>query len=356
MGNTHPDAGPESFPAGQALDHVEQMLIDLGHGQVLRGIGPFERAASVGPETWAFYRNDFGLTDPLPWRVPTRLEIVESPLEAAPRTLALHWREPAKQEFHEVFADVMQRINTNQWRKVVPAVTARADWSAAHEAMLLDQWPELGGEAGTHGYAYRSTDGTGCAGQTPEVLFRVENGVLKTMALAGTMPRAEAATMLQNPKLQREHELVVEMLRERLNALGDLEMEPRGLLHLGVMTHLCTRMSVRLDDPQRLDACDALIRLLHPTPALGIAPRTPETLAQLHEYRQRLGVPAMFGAPFGLHWPQGMLMLVAIRGLFWTRDEVMLPAGVGLVAGSDFESEWAELELKRSWVRHALHV
>ena len=162
--------------------------------------------------------------------------------------------------------------------------------------------------------------------------------------------------MLKSPKLLREHELVVEMLRERLAPLGELQMEPRGLLALGTMTHLCTRIQVMLDHPAQPGISDALIRLLHPTPALGIAPRTMETLELLQGYRQQLGVPKMFGAPFGIHWPQGMLMLVAIRGIFWENGEVKLPAGVGLVVGSQLELEWAELELKRSWVRHALHV
>jgi menaquinone-specific isochorismate synthase len=310
----------------------------------------------VPGDAWAFYVNDFGLTDPLPWRVPTRLELITHRDEGSEVSLELDWREPQKGAFYEVFSEIMQRIESTELRKAVPAVTARAAWSEEHEKAFLGQWPTLGGEAGTHGYAYRSADGSGCAGQTPEVLFHLENGVLKTMALAGTSPSESAAAMLETPKLLREHELVAEMLRERLAALGDLVMEPRGLLSLGAMSHLCTRLSVTLDEPDQAGLGDALIRLLHPTPALGIAPRTAATLEMLREYRERLGVPPMFGAPFGIHWPQGMLMLVAIRGIFWKRDEVLLPAGVGLVAGSDFEMEWAELELKRAWVRHALRV
>ena len=48
--------------------------------------------------------------------------------------------------------------------------------------------------------------------------------------------------------------------------------------------------------------------------------------------------------------------MVAIRGLFWQDRTLHLPAGGGLVAGSVFDNEWAELELKRNWVRQAFHL
>lgn len=48
------------------------------------------------------------------------------------------------------------------------------------------------------------------------------------------------------------------------------------------------------------------------------------------------------------------MIVVAIRGVFWREDTVLLPSGGGLVAGSEFEAEWEELELKRAWVRRAL--
>lgn len=350
------DKIPGRISVGSREAVADQMLIDLGDGRMLRGLGPFERRAVAPEEAWAFYLNDFKLSDPLPWYVPAILEWVTPETHEVSGAIRLDWQEPGQGGFQSVFEDIMERIESGKLRKAVPAVTARAGWTAEDEASFLDQWPQLGGESGTHGYAMRSGDGSGFAGQTPEVLFRLEKGVLQTMALAGTAPSHEAEAMLRNPKLLREHELVMEMLRERLAPLGDLQMEPRGLFSLGAMTHLCTRIRVVLDHPEQPGISDALIRLLHPTPALGIAPRTVETLELLQGYREQLGVPGMFGAPFGIHWPQGMLMLVAIRGVFWEKGEVRLPAGVGLVAGSQLELEWAELELKRSWVQHALRV
>jgi menaquinone-specific isochorismate synthase len=122
------------------------------------------------------------------------------------------------------------------------------------------------------------------------------------------------------------------------------------------MRHLRTSLEVTLAGPPHGAALNDIIRLLHPTPALGISPRTEKSVALLTRCRERMGTPAMFGAPFGVAWPGGALFIVAIRAVFWEGDRVLLPAGGGLVAGSDFETEWAELELKRAWVRKALEL
>ena len=60
-----------------------------------------------------------------------------------------------------------------------------------------------------------------------------------------------------------------------------------------------------------------LLRRLHPTPALGPLPRTDATMRRLLEWRERLGCPPAFGAPFGL-WDHGRFdAVVAIRGVWW---------------------------------------
>jgi menaquinone-specific isochorismate synthase len=93
-----------------------------------------------------------------------------------------------------------------------------------------------------------------------------------------------------------------------------------------------------------------LVRLLHPTPAVGCLPRTDEWLAKLSEYRSFLKVPGFFGAPFGFSQGDTQHMVVSIRGLAWQNNEITLPSGCGIVAGSAFDHEWRELRLKREAV------
>lgn len=339
-----------------AQDSTSQSVqFDLGGGRWVQGWGPFHCMAQPPVGAWAFYVNDFSLSNSKPWLIPDRLEFQcqGGSLEAG--NLDVDWQEPERKPYEKVFTQLMQKVASGEIKKAVPAVVARAAWSDAMTEEFLHRLTHRSGDMGTYAYAFQ--DGSsGFAGRTPELLFRVEDGVLRTMALAGTAPTQEADKLLQNPKLLREHDLVVEVMRERLAGLGDLHVESRRLMPLGVMTHLCTRMEVTLRDSSWEHHSNKLISLLHPTPALGIAPRTPQTLALLNQCREKLGVPSEFGAPMGVKWPGGMQMLVAIRGVFWQDGQAFLPTGGGLVHGSDLDEEWAELELKRRWVRRALKV
>ncbi|MBP7948998.1 MAG: chorismate-binding protein [Verrucomicrobiales bacterium] len=330
------------------------LWMDLGGGRMVRGWGPFEKSETAPVEGWAFYVNDFDLGDPKPWLIPQDLdfECLGACTERASPP-ARDWQKPDPEQFRDVFEDIAGKLVRKSLRKAVPVVADTCAWPEQTRWDFLEAFPHLEGDPGTHGYAC-SMGTRGFAGRTPELLFHLEGGKLHTMALAGTVPSGDRDTLQQHPKLLHEHELVVEVLLQRLGTLGSLTVLPRRLLDLGTMTHLCTKLEVTLDDPQWEQRGGELIRLLHPTPALGIAPRNRQTLALLKSYRKTLKIPPHFGAPFGVKWPGGMLFLVAIRGIFWENEIASLPAGCGIVSGSSFESEWAELELKRQWVRRAL--
>ena len=71
----------------------------------------------------------------------------------------------------------------------------------------------------------------------------------------------------------------------------------------------------------------------------------------LLEWRERLGCPAEFGAPYGL-WHEGVLtVVVAIRMIAWRGTNACLPSGCGVIAESRLVNEWRELRLKRDAVK-----
>lgn len=328
--------------------------IDLGDGRKVRAAGPFSEQSEAPTDQWAFYINDFSLSKPKPWLVPEQIAIASLPSSVSETRVfpALSWEPPDRDQFEDQFRDMMARLQANQMRKVVPAVIESAPWDPRDvELLIARSFSTANGEA-SHGYAFNLGQ-EGAVGRTPEVLFRLENGVLQTMALAGTVPRGSEEELWTDPKLQHEHEMVVEVLRERLSPFGVVTIAARRLLPLQNMTHLCTEVSVILEASDWLERADELIRLLHPTPALGVTPPTEENRAQLLDYRRQMKVPAHFGAPLGVKWPGGMLLIVAIRGLFWDGAHLTLPAGCGVVTGSDFASEWSELDLKRQWIHRA---
>lgn len=318
--------------------------------------GPFLPAALPPAGQLAFYINDFALRDPLPWQIPAQAS--DAPAGGHPpgdRPLPAQWAAPDRPLFESVFTECMQAISQRRLLKIVPvsSVSARTtvDPALALHARLHPQ--RIAGM----GHAAAWSDGrNGFATITPEVLFELSGTRLTTMALAGTADAQHEADLRQGPKLAREHEIVVDELHRRLASLGRVSLTAREVVPLGTVRHLRTTLTVDLPEAPKGQALNDLIHLLHPTPALGISPRTPETLAQLLDYRARCRVPAAFGAPCGVAWPGGAVFLVAIRGVFWQDHTLHLPAGGGLVAGSDFDNEWAELELKRNWVRHAFQL
>lgn len=317
--------------------------------------GPFTSAALPPSGSIAFYINDFSLNDPSPWKIPAQTGTHGAVIPAAAPLPAGSWNAPDRARFRSVFDEAMQAITGRQLLKVVPACTVSAKLSGDPAARLHTLLHPT--RLNRRGHAAAWCDGqAGFATITPEVLFRLEGPRLTTMALAGTADAAHEADLRQGPKLAREHEIVVDELHRRLATLGRVSMTGREVVTLGTVRHLRTSLSVDLPATPSGSHLNELIRLLHPTPALGISPRNPATAAQLLDYRRRCAVPVAFGAPCGVAWPGGALFLVAIRGLFWSERELHLPVGGGLVAGSIFETEWDELELKRAWVRGAFDL
>jgi menaquinone-specific isochorismate synthase len=325
-------------------------FIDLPDGRTLVGYGPF-RTTNVVPGTGAaFYRNDFGLSSTEPWWIPDRWEIVDrgeaGALLGNPMTnLACVWDAPDASNFAAVFQEISAAIRAGTFEKTVPVVVERGvlESPPGHGLLAIAaDCPEP-----LLGYGY--SDGiSGFAGASPERLLSVSGGVLKTMALAGTARTEERDVLAVDEKEIREHEYVAQSLVSKLGDIGRVRRGPRVIMELGSIVHFHTPIEVDLAGSE---SPDSLVRRLHPTPALGPLPRTPETLEQLIGWRRRLGAPDGFGAPFGAILDGEFHAIVAIRGLWWNGCDVLLPAGCGVIEASRLVNEWRELRLKREAVK-----
>lgn len=311
--------------------------------------GPFVQAKTPPREGVAFYRNDFGLTRAEPWLIPAQAWEMEALPAVAEGALDIAWSAPPREGFEAALETVLAGLRSGLWQKAVLAAPEKGRITAGDSAELAARalchreaavcWP----------YVWRE-GAEGCAGVTPETLFTLRGNILQTMALAGTARTAEQEDFEHDAKQIREHEIVADSLRARLTPWGEVTRGPREVLNIGGLIHFITRFEVRLSAPA---AAHDLVCALHPTPAMGIVPRTAENLEALRGWREQLGVPATFGAPLGVQWSGGTQMLVAIRGLWWQGGGVTLPAGCGIVDGSALEREWRELGLKRRWVKQS---
>jgi menaquinone-specific isochorismate synthase len=183
-------------------------------------------------------------------------------------------------------------------------------------------------------------------GATPEWLFRIEAGgrVLHTMALAGTRWPGQERNHVQEKKDAREHELVVNDIQERLSVFGEVTAGKREWFKAGSVEHL--RTPIELKAHSVLYAAE-LLKILHPTPAVGVFPRTPEGQQWLynlpgHETRADYAAPwVVRNRRDGRVWA-----LVALRQMRLRADHIFIPAGCGVIADSVDEVEWNEIQQK----------
>ena len=187
-------------------------------------------------------------------------------------------------------------------------------------------------------------------GASPELLAAAQGRRLESMALAGSMPRgantaqdqALGQALMQSDKDRLEHQIVVEKMRQRLQAFADhLDIAPLRLLKLSNIQHLLTPIHCRMRGETGILP---LIEALHPTPALGGDPR-PKALRLIRELEP---IPrGWYGAPVG--WIDTRLQgefAVAIRSAVAQEERAWICAGAGIVAASQPESEWEETALK----------
>lgn len=328
---------------------TEFAFFRLPDGRAWIGEGPFESQAEPAGKGASFYVNDFDLTDPRPWKRPARLHSVDAqtigawlPRDAA--ALKIQWEKPQTEWFKMAFRRIRREVLAGKLAKMVPVLTENGRLISGRPEILLER--VMGSPSNLWGYAYRK-DGRGFLGATPESLFRMKGRDVETMALAGTAKPGNKDAFLSDLKEIEEHELVVLYLEDRLQSLGEARREPRRILEAAGLLHFQSllRAKLRQEVPP-----GQLISLLHPTPAVGCLPRKDEWLAKLRDYRQLLHAPAFFGAPFGFSLDGEHHLVVAIRGIGWEGNEVLLPSGCGIVGGSAFDHEWRELRLKREAV------
>jgi len=190
-------------------------------------------------------------------------------------------------------------------------------------------------------------------GASPERLVRVEGARVETAAIAGTAPRgaSQAAdralgeALCDSRKNGDEHAIVVGHLQAVLEACCErveVAPEPR-LLRTRTVQHLCTDIRAR----RRADAPVSLLELaarLHPTPAVGGAPRD-AALRWLAEYEAV--DRGWFAGPVGFLQSDGDGEFdVALRSALVRGRRATAWAGAGIVARSEPRAEFTETELK----------
>ncbi len=325
-------------------------VIDCGNGAFLRTIEGHP-VAEAPPETGpAIYHNGFRLDRAKPWFPADRVEKADLEPGEAP---IVRWKPVRTAEFEKEFRRVFEAIEKGEIEKAVPVLTEEGEIVAGEFDGLMDL-----GEAGDRGRSFFFSEGDrGMAGITPERLFRIEGRKLQTVALAGTAEEGQGHLLLESAKELSEHRFVADFIESSLGEFGKVKRGSESLKTVGGLVHLMTPLEVTFnEDFDWRSNLDKLIAALHPTPAVGVAPRTETTLRELGAMRERLSTPSWFASPIGYMDGEVCEIFVAIRCLLWVGGRAFLPSGAGIVAGSDLERELDELALKRNAVKEALGI
>lgn len=263
---------------------------------------------------------------------------------------------PDFEPFGRSFEVIQKEIAASRLEKAVPIVFSKsartvAPLDRAHWLLKLIELP-----ANLHLYGYWELE-RGVMGASPETLFHIEGGKLNTMALAGTRARKSESgsglALLSDRKELHEHDIVVQDLESQLADYGTVSRGETHVLELSTLSHLCTLFEVQLKSVPDSQIVEKLVQKLHPTPALGLAPRSVDFswLEQLPEQAER----KFFGAPLAFRLANDeFVAVVMIRGIQWNNLGSEIGTGCGIVASSQVEKEWVELANKRNAVYQSL--
>ena len=259
-------------------------------------------------------------------------------------------RTTALEDWRDGVEAAVARIRAGDLRKVVLAQALAVDLDAP--LSLSDTLVRLGEKyPDCHRFLVEPAEGDASFfGATPERLVSVRGRTVETGALAGTTGRGETPTedewlareLMQSEKNVHEHDLVAETIRDQLAPFAaSVAMGERQVRRLATVQHLWTPITAELG--RNYHVLD-LVEALHPTPAVGGLP--PEAaLATIRETE-----------PFDRGWyaaPVGWIdaagygsFAVALRSAVASQQKVTAFAGVGIVADSDPDREWDEVQLK----------
>jgi menaquinone-specific isochorismate synthase len=263
-----------------------------------------------------------------------------------------------RRSYESAVSRAVGRISRGEFEKIVlaRAKDVRAE-ARFHPLRMLNglrqRFPDC------NSFSVANGRGQSFIGASPERLLRVDGRVALTEALAGSTGRGTTASedaslgnqLLHSEKELREQRIVLDSIVRCLAPLGlNLRYPSRPQLRrLSNVQHLHTPVQARLRKGVRL--LDMLGRL-HPTPAVGGAPRESAVpaIGQLETFPRGL-----YGGALGwIDSREGGEFIVGLRSALVDGSRARMYAGAGIVAGSSPETEFAETELKFKAMQDAL--
>jgi menaquinone-specific isochorismate synthase len=262
-------------------------------------------------------------------------------------------------DWARVVGDAVRRINAGDLEKVVLA----RELDALLDEPVDVRWPLARLAEAYPGCWTFAVDGL--LGATPEMLVRLEKGLVTSRVLAGTIRRSDddardlalAASLAHSSKDLEEHEYAVRSVADALapHSSSMNVTETPFVLHLANVLHLATDVTGVLADARSAATSLSLAAALHPSAAVCGTP----TASARELIREVEGIDrGRYAGPVGWMDADGDGEWgLALRCAQVDPDDgrrLRLYAGCGIVAGSDPAAELAESAAKFVPMRDAL--
>ncbi|HEY5682453.1 MAG TPA: anthranilate synthase component I, partial [Sulfuricaulis sp.] len=186
-------------------------------------------------------------------------------------------------------------------------------------------------------------------GSSPEILVRLEDGLVTVRPIAGTRPRGETEAedqalekeLLADPKERAEHIMLVDLGRNdigRVAKVGSVQVSDQMVIErYSHVMHIVSNVTGELKP--EMDAIDVL-RATFPAGTVSGAPkvRAMEIIDELEPTRRGI----YSGAVGYIGWNGNMDTAIAIRTAVIKGRTLYIQAGAGIVADSVPRNEWNE--------------
>ncbi|MEI5908767.1 isochorismate synthase [Bacillus spongiae] len=252
-------------------------------------------------------------------------------------------------EWKKSLADVVTRLQQKEMEKVVLARKMRLVFKEEVSSdFCLDQLYKEQKES----FVFSLEVMNSCfIGASPERLVKKKDAMIYSTCLAGSIGRGKTKEeddslgeeLLLDEKNRHEHQLVVEMIEQSMEAYCHNVQVPAypSLLKMRDIQHLYTPV---IGKDEKNTSLFQLLKTFHPTPALGGVPRS-KALKVIREAEEM--DRGFYAAPIGWVDAQGNgEFTVAIRSGLLYKNEAYLYSGCGVVADSTPESEYEETSIK----------
>lgn len=242
----------------------------------------------------------------------------------------------------------ISHIQAGNFDKVVLANATEMQFAeplSAHDLLAQSRAKNLG----CYHFLFAEQADVAFIGSSPERLYSRQNQQFFTEALAGTVAVSDdeqetaenALWLLNDHKNLYENWLVVDDICNHLSdCCYDIQVGEAHIKQLKNVQHLRRFLQTELAENVSDAACLARI---HPTAAVAGLPRaSAKAFIQQHEPFKR----QWYAGTLGYLSPNKAEFCVTLRSALIQQNQMTVYAGAGIVAESDPESEWQEIERK----------